>query len=148
MALGDLGGLAVFASFFLKRKIRKLAKELPVLLKSKHGYQECYTKTQIDSIVHFSKSYNIELLAYAYAMFCSENEFKKLGSRAQYNSLRSQITEALFKNKTKLSVTGIYLYANTDTFWESIQDSIVDSMPEFNGDSFSESDSGGDGGGD
>jgi len=135
----------MFASFFLKRKIRKLAKEIPLLLRNKCGYQESYTKKQIDSVVHFSKSYHIDLLPYIYAMFCSASEFKSI---AQYNILRYEITEALFNNKTKLSVAGIYLYADTDTFWDSIQDSIVDAMPDSDGDSYSDSDGGGDGGGD
>jgi hypothetical protein len=137
----------MFASFFRKRRIRQYARALPDELTALYGQQEHYSKAQIDrALAHkgFRKekpgytSTSISDYCYAYAMYCSHDEFDRIhaeaGENCDYDAMRSDISEACF--------------SSTDGFtFQEMESYASESSSSDSSDSGSWGDSGGDSGG-
>ena len=133
----------MFESFFKKRKIKKYARKLPHDLKLMYGYKEYYSKAEVDVAIKRRKIDNnagvvIGDNCYAYAMYCSPEEFKAIhdeaGENCDYGAMRSEISHTLFN--------GQYDF----TFTTLLADSTSSGSSSFSS-GFGGSDSGGFGGG-
>ncbi|WP_281556018.1 DUF6559 family protein [Thalassomonas sp. RHCl1] len=102
----------MFQSFFKKRKIKKYASKLPQDLKAKYGYKQYYSKAQVDAAIKRKKIGNSGAVVvtdncYAYAMYCSPEEFRGIhdsaGENCDYGAMRSDISDTLFNGATDFS---------------------------------------------
>lgn len=142
----------MFESYFKKRKIRKYARKLPYDLKLMYGYKEYYAKAEVDAAIKRKKIDNnagvvIGDSCYAYAMYCSPEEFKAIhdeaGENCDYGAMRSEISHTLFNGQYDFTFTTL-LADSTSSSTNSTSDSGNSSF----GSGFGGSDSGGFGGGD
>lgn len=98
-------------SFLKKRKIKKYARKLPQDLKVEYGYKQYYSKTEVDSVIKRKKIGNSSGVVtdncYAYAMYCSPEEFKEIhdnaGENCDYGAMRSDVSETLFNGASDFS---------------------------------------------
>jgi hypothetical protein len=69
--------------------------------------QTSFSKTQVSEVLRITRlgSGLIKNEKFAYAMFCSESDFKALFPKLDFQKLRAEIIEALFLNKNKTSLT-------------------------------------------
>lgn len=113
----------MFKRFFRKRKIRKYARKLPQDLKIAYGQQEYYSKAQVDASLRRQRlgSGDAAVIAancYAYAMYCSAEEFKAIhdeaGEHCDYAEMRSNISDTLFNHSADFSFSTL-LTASTDS---------------------------------
>ena len=132
----------MFANFFKKRRIKQYARKLPAELTALYGKQPYYSKGQVDRALtrqHLNRSNNgtISDNCYAYAMYCSPQEFQRIhdeaGESCNYDEMRTEIAQTCFSSTDSFSFTDVDTYAT-----ESSCDS---------GDSGSCDSGGGDGGG-
>jgi hypothetical protein len=107
-------------SFFLKRKIKKYARQLPLELKMMYGRQACYSKTQIDEAMARKKLGNDGAVvladsSYAYAMFCSQQVFDEIHQQADENCdyivKRSEVSKAVFGGPMDFTVSTLVFEA-------------------------------------
>ncbi|WP_308428109.1 DUF6559 family protein [Psychrosphaera saromensis] len=113
------------SKFFKKRKIKKYARKLPQDLKAKYGYKQYYSKAEVDSAIKRKKIGNsrgvvITANCYAYAMYCSPEEFKKIhdsaGKNFDYSSMRSDVSDILFNGASDFSFsTIVYVSSISDS---------------------------------
>jgi hypothetical protein len=131
----------MFANFFKKRRIKQYARKLPAELTVLYGQQPYYSKVQVDRALTRQRlnrnASGISDNCYAYAMYCSPQEFQRIhdeaGENCNYDTMRAEITETCFSGADDFSFTDVDSYAT-----ESSSDS---------GDSGSGDSGGGDGGG-
>jgi len=116
----------MFQNYFKKRKIKKFATILPPALKSRYGYQEHYTKKQVDTIIKQKKlSKHVSVTntpiaggenCYAYAMFCSPEEFQQIhatiGEVYDYHAMRSEVSTTCFGEDVSFSFNTLLTEAN------------------------------------
>ncbi len=93
--------------FFIKRRIKKYARQLPLELKMMYGRQTFYSKEQVDAAITRKKlSHNS---SYAYAMLCSQSEFDEIhqaaGETCDYIAMRSEISNAVFGGPMDFTVS-------------------------------------------
>lgn len=102
----------MFEQFLKNRLIKKYAKKLPQDLKANYGLKDYYTKIQVDDGLKRMRLYKRSIQAlddqcYAYAMFCSANEFDDIYQDDQktvtYEQLRSDIAKVLAFNDNGLN---------------------------------------------
>lgn len=102
--------------FFNKRKIKKFARKLPQDLKAKYGYQKFYSKAQVDSAIKRKKIGKAGGIAvtencYAYAMYCSPEEFKEIhdnvGENLDYAVMRGEISDTLFNGASDFTFSSL-----------------------------------------
>jgi len=149
------GRLRMFQSFFTKRKIKKYVKKLPHDLKENYAYQKYYSKEQVDASLKRKRLVGGGGVAvtdncYAYAMFCSPEEFNKIhegtGEECDYEGMRSEISDTMFNSAPDFCFSTLLVESSNSesgSFIGSGGGGYNDS-----GDSgFSGSDGGGDGGG-
>jgi hypothetical protein len=95
----------MFDGFFVKRKIRKYARLLPLELKMMYGRLDFYKKSEVDAAMARKNLGNggavvIGSSSYAYAMFCTELEFDEMhqqaGESADYTAIRKAVSYAVF----------------------------------------------------
>lgn len=104
-------GGCMFEVFFKKKRIKKFAKKLPSKLKKLYGRQKYYTKENINHVI---KQYigNTSDVIYAYAMYCSPEEFKsineEIGKNYDYDQMNADIFNMRFNSKPGLSRAGIF----------------------------------------
>lgn len=110
----------MFGSFFLKRKIRKYARQLPLELKMMFDRQTYYSKSQVDAAMARKKLGNdgavvVTDSSYAYAMFCSEPVFDEIhaeaGETCDYTAMRSEVSYAVFGGPMDFSVSTLVFEA-------------------------------------
>lgn len=113
----------MFEGFFLKRKIKKYARQLPLELKMMYGRQTNYSKEQVDAAMVRKKLGNdgvvvINDSSYAYAMFCSQQVFdymhQEAGESGDYASKRNEIAYAVFGGPVDFSVSTLVFEATND----------------------------------
>ena len=128
----------MFQRFFKNRKIKKYARKLPQDLKSHYGYKQHYSKVQVDYAIKRKKlgksgAVIVTDNCYAYAMYCSPEEFKEIhdnaGENCDYAAMRSEISDTLFNGACDFSFSTLLVESTNSTS------------------SFSTGDFGGDGGG-
>jgi hypothetical protein len=99
-------------NFFTKRKIKKYARKLPLDLKTKYGCKRYYAKAQVDAAMKRNRldgrdRFDISHNCYAYAMYCSPQEFKeihdKVGQTSDYSALRGHVSTTLFSENADFS---------------------------------------------
>jgi len=99
-------------SFFKKLKIKKYARKLPQDLKATYGYQKYYSKAQVDAAIKRKKignSGNVLITdnCFAYAMYCSPEEFKEIhdnvGESCDYGAMRNDVSDTLFNGASDFS---------------------------------------------
>jgi len=112
----------MFQSFFKNRKIKKYARKLPQDLKVKYGYKQYYSKAEVDSSIKRKRIGNsggvvITDNCYAYAMYCSPEEFKEIhdsaGENCDYSSMRNDVSETLFNGASDFSFSTLLFESST-----------------------------------
>ncbi|MDP2635569.1 MULTISPECIES: DUF6559 family protein [Pseudoalteromonas] len=102
----------MFQGFFKRRKIKKYARSLPLVLKAQYGYKKYYTQAQVDSVIKRKRignhsSTDVIDNCYAYAMYCSPAEFKNIydsaGESCDYIAMRSDVSDTLFNGVSDFS---------------------------------------------
>ena len=114
----------MFDAYFLKRKIRKYAKTLPLELRSSFGKRKYYSKSQVDTAIVRRKvgSSGVAVAdnCYAYAMFCSPKEFKQIhdeaGEVCDYQSMREEISSVVFGSTSDFSTSSLCAEAGSGFF--------------------------------
>ena len=110
----------MFANFFKKRRIKQYARKLPAELTALYGKQPYYSKGQVDRALtrqRLNRSNNgtISDNCYAYAMYCSPQEFQRIhdeaGESCHYDTLRTEIAETCFSSTSDFSFTDVDAFA-------------------------------------
>ncbi|MGB1238475.1 MAG: DUF6559 family protein [Pseudomonadales bacterium] len=140
----------MLAGFFRRRRIKKLARKLPLVLKKDIGKRKYYSQQQVDQVLRkkrFSRRDNSAAgNCPAYAMYCSPSEFERIhreaGEHCDFSELRAEIATTLcidhsFNSNTLLAEA----QASENASWSGSNDS-----GGFFSDSSGSSDSGGGGG--
>ncbi len=91
----------MLGKFLRKRKIKKFAKKLPLVLQEMYGNQKYYTQAQVDSAIKRKKldwnTTSIAYYCYAYAMYCSRDEFNRIhdeaGEKCNYQEMRQDVCD-------------------------------------------------------
>ena len=107
----------MFKSFFRKRNIRKCARKLPRELKAQYGQKAFYSKEQVDEIlrrknlVTTAAGSSILLNSYAYAMYCSPEEFEQIrqtaGAECDYQATRTEISDTVFNGSSDFNFSSL-----------------------------------------
>ncbi|WP_448565719.1 DUF6559 family protein [Thalassotalea ganghwensis] len=89
----------MFDALFSNSTIKAIATELPKKLIKAYGKKEVYSVVDINTIYLSTFETNLDI-HYAYAMFCTVDEFAKStqqdGVELSYNELRCEIAKYLF----------------------------------------------------
>jgi len=102
----------MFNYFFKKRKIKKYAKKLPHDLKSHYGRKPYYSRAEVDASIQRKRmglggAVVVTDNCYAYAMYCSPEEFKEIHENAgvycDYSAMRSEVSEVVFGGTSDFS---------------------------------------------
>ncbi len=142
------GRSSMFQSFFKNRKIKKYARKLPQDLKAKYGYKQHYSKAEVDSAIKRKKIGNsggviVTDNCYAYAMYCSPEEFKEIhdnaGENCDYGAMRNEVSDTLFNGASDFSFSTLLVES---------ANSVSGSIGGFGDGGLGGGDSGGFGGGD
>ena len=77
----------MFKKWFRKRKIKKYAKTLPLELRDLYGHRQYYSQEQVDAAVRRRnrgrrQDSSADSICYAYAMYCSPQEFEEIHIRS------------------------------------------------------------------
>ncbi len=81
--------MAILMKMAKSRAVKKIAKKLPPFLVSGYGAAETYRSGQVATAME-KAGCNGNFIDFAYAMFCSEEEFSSVSS-ANFNSLKKWI---------------------------------------------------------
>lgn len=99
-------------------KIKLYAKKLPYHLKKRFGKKEVYSQLEVDQAVAENFVDTVAHCEYAYAMFCSDVEFKRIckekHSKDDYGQMRLEIAQICFRRPTDFAVNDIMEYASSD----------------------------------
>ena len=108
--------------YFKKRRIKRFANKLPRELRRLYGKYEFYTKGQVDRAVKNRFRVGsfggvaVTDVCYAYAMFCSPEEFERIhdetGEICNYESMREEISETCFSGSSGFSVGDLSTYSS------------------------------------
>jgi hypothetical protein len=110
----------MFDRFFLKRKIKRYARQLPLELKMMYGRQSYYSKIQVDTAMARKKLGNngevvVTDSSYAYAMYCSQQVFDEIHQQAEqscdYTVMRSTVSYVVFGGPMDFSVSTLVFEA-------------------------------------
>lgn len=130
----------MFANFFKKRRIRQYARKLPDELKALYGQQNHYSKAQVDRALTrkgFRKqdttaSTSTSDYCYAYAMYCSHDEFDRIhaeaGEHCDYGTMRTDISQTCFSSTDDFTFRDVETYAadsssDSGSWWDGGGDS-------------------------
>lgn len=115
----------MFTHFFKKRRIRRYARKLPPELKKLYGKKPYYSKGQVDGALarqrlkrrnNDSGSSSISDYCYAYAMYCSPDEFRHIhdeaGESCDYNAMRGEIADTCFGNSSFFTFADMESYSS------------------------------------
>lgn len=114
----------MFERLFKKRKIKKYAKKLPQDLKANYGYQKYYSKAQVDAAIKRKSMGNSSAVVvtdncFAYAMYCSPEEFKEIhdnaGENCDYDTMRSDICETLFNGASEFTFSTLLVESSSSS---------------------------------
>lgn len=114
----------MFQGFFKARKIKKYAKKLPQDLKANYGYQKFYSKEQVDAAIQRKRIGNrggivVTDVCYAYAMYCSPEEFKEIhdnaGQSCDYYAMRNDVSNTLFNGAIGFSFSTLLVESSNLT---------------------------------
>ncbi len=115
----------MFQKFFKNRKIKKYVMKLPQDLKANYGFQKYYSKAQVDAAIKRKKIGNNTGVAitdncYAYAMYCSPEEFKVIhdhaGENCNYESMRDDISSIVFSGAAGFSFSTLLVESSISDF--------------------------------
>ncbi|MGF1733739.1 DUF6559 family protein [Photobacterium kasasachensis] len=136
----------MFQNYLKKRKIKRYARKIPRDLKANYGYQNYFTKEQVDAAITRQKIGNSNAPAiidnsYAYAMYCSPEEFSKIYENIDgdfdYETIREEVSDVIFYGISGFSFSSLLVVSLHSGFSPEGSD---------DGDSDGGSDGGGDGG--
>ncbi|CAD5275768.1 conserved hypothetical protein [Alteromonas sp. 38] len=99
---------------FDKNPIHRIASVLPPALVSAFEKQTFYSTEEVKRIFdsELKTKHNVE---YAFAMFCSQAEFEKLGLASTYNDLRLDVSKTCFGNWPRFNFESLLDYSRRST---------------------------------
>jgi hypothetical protein len=107
----------MFSSFIKNRnrkKIQLYTREMPIQLKMRNKELEQFSYSQVSEVLRVTQlgsglPNKVKNEKFAYAMFCSKDEFESILPKLDFHSLRQEILSSLFLNKNKKSFSFLCL---------------------------------------
>ncbi|WP_425597825.1 DUF6559 family protein [Vibrio nereis] len=118
----------MFSGFFKNIKIKRFAKKLPADLKKRYGKKRYYSRLQVDRAIRRQRlrrsNQNLSTNDYyAYAMYCSPQEFARICRSADvgcdYSQMRRDISQVVFAVQSDFSFTALESESNTGSNCDS-----------------------------
>jgi len=99
---------------FNKNSITKIAKALPPALIEAHEKQHFYSAEEVESVfkAELKFDHNIE---YAFAMFCSQQDFEQLNTESTYSDLRTDVSKKCFSSWPRFNFDSFLDYSRNAT---------------------------------
>jgi len=91
-----------------RKKIELYTREMPIQLKMRNKGQDQFSYSQVSEVLRITQlgsgsPNKVKNERFAYAMFCSKEEFESILPKLDFNTLRDEILNVLFLNKNKKS---------------------------------------------
>ena len=101
-------------NMFIENSIIKIARVLPLALIESNEKQPHYSIEYVKRIFKskFKYEHNLE---YAFAMFCSQQDFEQLNTESTYSDLRTDVSKKCFSNWPRFNFDSLLDYSRNAT---------------------------------
>jgi hypothetical protein len=112
---------------FRKNSISQIASKIPQLLVSQYGKKSHYSDVEVESVFLSTFKTNHNMM-FAFAMFCSAQQFKVLNvdSQFSYSDLRTKVSQTCFDNWPIFNFDSLLNYSQSSGLGDSLTMIVIE----------------------